>query len=222
MMDDTELGLVDDVNGKTILEIGCAKGTGLANLAARGAGRIIGTDISSEQLKYAEQNPMLEKAEFILSPMERDLGEKNFADFTLSLYSIGYSSDIENTLKLFNQYTKNGRKLILSWIHPMYSCLSIEDGKVVMNDSYFNEGPSLALKGEDDIPLIQERFKQSTLIQKLFKAGFAVNDIIETDPTQEPGMHVGKFYAKNKAHKCPNTLLISATKFRELDDELAK
>ena len=44
----------------------------------------------------------------------------NYFDYVLSLYSIGFSSNPIETIKLSSSYLKHSGKFILCWTHPFF------------------------------------------------------------------------------------------------------
>jgi len=211
-----ELKIFKHIEGKSILDLGCGKGGSLEYLAKQGAGELFGSDISSERIKQLLTNPIFKKENFVVLPMECDLKKRKFVDMVIAMYSLGYTSNIKRTLELSNRYLKRRGKFIMSWIHPIFSCVSIVNGQPIINDPYFIQGPTLLKKGPNKIPVILERFKIETLVRHLYNAGFAVNNIFEPDPIKiEPGTEITPFYSKEK-QIVPNTLIIEAMKVKEI------
>jgi SAM-dependent methyltransferase len=211
-----ELKIFKNIEGKSILDLGCGKGGSLEYLAKQGAGELFGSDISSERIKQLLANPLFKEENFVVLPMECDLKRRKFVDIVIAMYSLGYTSNIRKTLELSNSYLKKKGKFIMSWIHPIFSCVSIENGLPIIKYPYFIEGPTLLKKGPNKIPVILERFKIETLVKYLHNTGFAVFNIFEPDPIKaEPGTEITPFYSKEK-QIVPNTLIIEAMKVREV------
>ena len=136
MANEEKLQLFKDVKDKKVLELGCASGKSLKFLANKGASEVWGIDISEEQIKKAK-TLQLTNAFFFISPMENNPGiPLDYFDYVLSLYSIGYSSNPLQTIELSSNYLKKGGKFILSWTHPFFNCLGIENEKIFINHSY--------------------------------------------------------------------------------------
>jgi len=60
---DAVLQAVGDVSGKTVLDLGCGSGFLSVLMAKRGAARVIGIDVSEDQLEIAPFPPALPTAE---------------------------------------------------------------------------------------------------------------------------------------------------------------
>lgn len=138
----------------------------------------------------------------------------NYFDYILSLYSIGYSSNPIETLKLISIYLKKEGKLILCWTHPFFNCLGIEDDKVIISNNYTDENLKLVTKGKDKVELFQYNLKISTLINGLISAGLEIDKLIEENPIKTNGIgnYKSDYYDEQKLKISPTTLIIVAHK----------
>lgn len=214
MPDEKKLQLFTDVKGKTVLELGCASGKSLEYLANNGAQEIWGIDISEEQIKKAKALK-IDNSNFLISPMENNPGlPLNYFDYVLSLYSIGFSSNPIDTIKLSCSYLKQGGKFIICWTHPFFNCLGIEENKLIIDHSYNDESPVIMTKGPDKIELLQYNLKISTLINELILSGMEIDKIIEENPTEVNGIgnYQSPYFDKRKLVASPTTLIIVAHK----------
>lgn len=177
-----EFHLFGDLHGKKILEIGCGRGHSLKYLGDLGASVLWGMDISSEQLKMAEQfltehgfSPTL-----ICSPMEEECGiPKNYFDYVYSVYGIGWTTNLEQTFSHIASYLKKDGVFIFSWSHPIHKCVTVEDDTLVFRKCYFDESwYSVPMDG--GVFSLSDR-KMSTYINALAKAGFMIEEMLE-DP----------------------------------------
>lgn len=214
MANEEKLQLFKDVKDKKVLELGCASGKSLKFLANKGASEVWGIDISEEQIKKAK-TLQLTNAFFFISPMENNPGiPLDYFDYVLSLYSIGYSSNPIQTIELSSNYLKKGGKFILSWTHPFFNCLGIENEKIFINHSYNDESPKIIKKGSNEIELFQYNLKISTLINSLILAGLEIENVIEENPTiiNGIGSYKSPFFDERKLQVAPTTLIIVAHK----------
>ena len=177
-----EFHLFGDLHGKKILEIGCGRGHSLKYLGDLGASELWGMDISSEQLKMAEQfltehgfSPTL-----ICSPMEEECGiPKNYFDYVYSVYGIGWTTNLEQTFSHIASYLKKDGVFIFSWSHPIHKCVTVEDDTLVFRKCYFDESwYSVPMDG--GVFSLSDR-KMSTYINALAKARFMIEEMLE-DP----------------------------------------
>lgn len=214
MPNEEKLQLFINVKGKKILELGCASGKSLEYLANQGAQELWGIDISEEQISKAKELK-INNSKFFISPMESNPGlPLNYFDYVLSLYSIGFSSNPIETIKLSSSYLKQDGKFILCWTHPFFNCLSIEENKLTIGHSYNNESPVIITKGSDKIELLQYNLKISTLINELISSGLEIDKIIEENPTEVNGIgsYKSPYFDERKLSVAPTTLIIVAHK----------
>ncbi|MDE6285358.1 MAG: class I SAM-dependent methyltransferase, partial [Bacilli bacterium] len=127
MENEEKLQLFCDVKDKTVLELGCAAGKSLEYLCQKGASEVWGLDISEEQIKKAKELN-IENSHFVVGPMEESSLDipKNHFDYVLSMYSIGFCSDIEAVFQSVSEYLKKDGKFILCWTHPFFNTLKLE------------------------------------------------------------------------------------------------
>jgi transcriptional regulator with XRE-family HTH domain/ubiquinone/menaquinone biosynthesis C-methylase UbiE len=175
-----KLNLLGDLSGKRVLEIGCGNGHSLEYTASRGATELWGLDISSNQIaktrEYLESKNIT--ANLICSPMENECGlPTNYFDVVYSVYGIGWTSDLDTTFKLIYSYLKDNGVFIFGWSHPIHKCVSIEKGKLIFSNSYFNEEWYLADMGDKQIILSNRML--STYINTLANNGFAIEQLVE-------------------------------------------
>lgn len=214
MPNEEKLQLFKDIKGKKALELGCASGKSLEYLYKNGAKELYGIDISEEQINKAKKLNIV-NANFFVSPMENNPGlPLNYFDYVFSLYSIGYSSNPLETLKLASSYLKTNGKFILSWTHPFFYCLSIEDEKITINHNYNDEAPTIITKGQDKTELLQYNLKMSTLINGLISVGMEIDEIIEEPPIKVNGIgnYKSHFFDERKLDVAPTTIIIVAHK----------
>lgn len=202
-----------DVKNKNVIELGCAKGGSLKYLLTKGASEVWGIDISEEQIKIAKQE--LPSGHFFVSGMKVNPGiPENYFDYCLSLYSIGFTSNLDKTLECVAKYLKTNGQFVFCWTHPFFNCLGIEDNKVIIRKSYNDESLANIIKGEDKIPMVQYNYKISTIINSLIKHGLTIEKVIEDEPITENhiGDYQSNYWDPRKISSCPTTLIIIARK----------
>lgn len=215
MENEEKLQLFKDVEGKNVLEIGCASGKSLEYLKGKGAHEVWGTDISVEQIKKAKECNIL-NSHFLVGAMEEQIEEipKNYFDYVLSLYSIGFCADIKASFRYVNSYLKENGKFILCWIHPFFNTLRMEEDKIVVGHSYLDENVQKITKGPMHIPMFQYNYKISTLINTLVSEGFVVDRMIEENTIDENhiGNYKSEYWDSRKLGVAPTTLIMVAHK----------
>ncbi|TKD72087.1 class I SAM-dependent methyltransferase [Pseudalkalibacillus hwajinpoensis] len=213
-----ELNLFGDVTNKKVLEIGYGSGHSLRYMANAGASELWGVDLSLNQKRTAEQTLADLKTHLYCAPMEEEIGlPANYFDVVYSIFAIGWTTDLEATFKLIYSYLKKGGSFIFSWDHPLYVHLKSNNGQITLTGSYQEEGPHtfLNFKGEDAAMVIQKR-KMSTYINQLITAGFTIQEVIESDVSENDKKGEvaisDRYYSLYKARKFPATMIIKAVK----------
>lgn len=207
---ENEMNIMDNIKGAKVLDIGCGEGESLEYLFNKGAKEIWGIDISLEQIKKAQNRFPQYKDNFLVSPMEEELNiPNNYFDYIISIFSIGYTSDIDATLKNIHKYLNNEGKLIISWTHPFYYCLDLEKDKVFINKSYFDENPEVITKGPDKINLAQKNLMISTIINTASNNGLYLDKMYEEETILKDDVNGYKssFWKKEKTINCPSTII---------------
>lgn len=96
-----EINLMPDLKDKKVLDMGCGEGESLEYLYKKGASEVWGIDISREQIKKAQKRFPSFKNNFYVSPMENEINIPNsYFDYIVSIFSIGYTSNLFKTLKM--------------------------------------------------------------------------------------------------------------------------
>lgn len=212
-----DINLFDNIVGSKVLDLGCGEGESLEYLYNKGANEVWGIDISLEQINKAKNRFPEFSNNFIVSPMENDTNiPNNYFDYVMSIFSIGYTSDISNTFKNAYNYLKDGGYLIISWTHPFYYCLDVVDDKVMINKSYFNEDSEIITKGPDKVNLAQKNLMISTVINEAKKAGLYVDEILEEETVLKDDVNGYKstFWRKEKTVNCPSTIIYKFKKIK--------
>lgn len=125
-----------------MLDIGCGSGHSLKWCGDKGASELWGLDISTKQIKNAEQflkrNGYTPK--LLNSSMESDCGiPKDYFDIVYSIYAIGWTTDLQETFNHIASYLKRDGIFIFSWDHPFMHCVDYKEDKIVFEGSYLNE-----------------------------------------------------------------------------------
>lgn len=214
-----DLNLIPEVKDKVFMEIGCGSGRSIKYLINNGAKKVYGLDISSIQIKEAEnfnKDAINDgKVELSQGKMEK-LIDIEPVDIVCSIYALGWTSDPETTLKNIYNYLKPGGKFIWSWDHSFFSDVEYKDGEYVVSHSYHEEKLTTInnwKKKEGATAYITYR-KISTWFQLIRNAGFEIENYYEPEPKNmdwgslDPSM----YYAIQKAKKVPTTFIFVCKK----------
>ena len=217
-----DLHLFGDVSGKKMLEMCCGSGHSLLYNAERGAGELWGIDLSQKQLDTASK--LLDdngyKARLLCAKMEEDTDvPKQYFDYVYSIYGIGWTTDLQGTFDKIASYLKKDGIFIFSWHHTLNYCIAwscenrqdvIEDDKLVMTKSYFDE--SFFKMPVHDSEIILCNRKISTYINALAGAGFVVEQLVEESDTDSEEAADKTDIKTRKAMMLPISFCIKARK----------
>lgn len=208
-----ELNLFGDVASLKVLEIGCGSGHSLKYMDQHNAGELWGLDLSTKQIAAAKS--LLSNAnspvKLFESPMEENPGlPVHYFDIVYSIYALGWTTNLEQTLRNVHQYLKPGGIFIFSWEHPLYSRVKNTDGTLLFHKSYHEEGPYEHEAWSQTA--IMQQFRISTYINTLIDTGFTIERIVEENCLTEEDLqrHANRWYSYEKAQSLPTTLIIKS------------
>ncbi len=216
-----ELQLIDDLKGKSVLELGCGSGYTLHYLwNSKQAGELWGLDLSQEQLRFTRELLARENipVRLFLSSMDENPGiPESYFDLVVAIYALGWTPDLSRTLSLVSSYLKPGGKFIFSWEHPVYQCLDYDSnsGKYFVSRSYLNENPEInpAWKG---VEIVLQPRKLSSYINAISAAGLIIERLIESEVdirlAKEKDYAPENWYSVPRAQWIPTTFIIKAYK----------
>ena len=107
-----------------------------------GAAELWGLDISASQLGRTKDFLEAHKinAKLVCSPMEDKCGlPADYFDLVYSVYGIGWTTDLDKTFQNIHSYLKKDGVFVFGWSHPIHKCVSVENGRLIFSNSYFNE-----------------------------------------------------------------------------------
>ena len=206
-----KLNLLGDLKGKTVLEICCGNGRSLKYAAEHGASELCGIDISPEQVKRAKEylGSKSINANLVCSSMETDCGiPADHFDVVFSVFGIGWTTDLDLTLKRIYSYLKPGGVFVFSWSHPIHKCVSIEHRQYVFSNSYFDE--SWYRTDIDEKVIMMSNRMLSTFINALADNGFVIEKLVEETDKEKAEFANSDF--GRKALMLPIAFIIKAKK----------
>ncbi|MDE7310739.1 MAG: methyltransferase domain-containing protein [Eubacterium sp.] len=206
-----KLHLLECLSGKRVLEICCGNGGSLKYAADTGASDLWGLDLSADQLEHARHFLSAHgiSANLICSPMEEDCGlPRDYFDVVYSVYGIGWTTNLDQTLQHIHSYLKPGGLFVFGWSHPIHKCVSIENGRLIFRNSYFNEAWYRADLGGSKIMLANRMM--STYINALAANGFIIEKLIEETDLEKA--HAADNDFGKKALMLPTVFVIKARK----------
>jgi SAM-dependent methyltransferase len=112
--------------------------------------------------------------------MEVDPGiPQNHFDLVFSIYGLGWTTDLPNTMRLVSTYLRPGGSFIVSGEHPAYGCLEWNGTDYTVARPYFREGPRehASWKG---VPIVIHHRTLATFVGDLVQAGLQIEALVET------------------------------------------
>jgi SAM-dependent methyltransferase len=214
------LRLLDPVPGICALELGCGSGHSLRYLAERGAEELWGLDLSPVQIGFAKETlrDFAARTQLIESPMELNPGiPTGHFDLVLSLWGLGWTTDLTTTMSLAAGYLRPGGCFLLAGEHPAYGCLEWNGHQYVVERCYSAEGANehASWKGVRK-PIVTQHRTLSTWVNQIIRAGLTLEQLVETAffPGAVKPQHEdpARWYSAGRAQKMPTTVIIKARK----------
>ena len=210
----TIFGLLPDLKGKKVLDLGCGYGEHCREYKARGAEYVLGVDLSEKMLEVAkEENPDID---FV----REDISDLSFVkekfDLVCSSLTFHYVEDFEKLMREISGVLNDGGTLIFSQEHPLttaplkgHSWTTDENGNVI----HYNLADYLRL-GKRAVKWMVDgvvKYHRTTafIINAIISAGFKIESVVETAPKGDP-MAEENLYSK-QFHK-PLFLVVKAKK----------
>jgi ubiquinone/menaquinone biosynthesis C-methylase UbiE len=216
-----ELHLIPDLDGKKVFELGCGSGHSLTYLwENKNASEVWGLDLSEEQIRFTRE--LFEKknipVNLFLGSMDENPGiPENYFDLIISIYALGWTPDLQQTLALVYSYLKPGGVFIFSSEHPAYQCLeyNTDIGKYIFTHSYYKEGSDFHPSWRG-VEIVLNSRTLSSYLNALAQADLIFDQLIEsqlnTDSAREQDFAPEKWYSVPRAQLIPTTFIVKAHK----------
>ncbi len=171
--------LLPDVEGMDVLDAGCGPGITTADLVGRGA-NVVGADISPQMLSNARERAGTD-ADFV----RIDLGHSlpfvaNAFDLVHAALCFGYIRDWDSLFSELGRVLRPEGSIIFSTGHPFADAARLDP------DDYFQTEAVTEIWESFGTPVEMTFFRRSLeeTIAPLFRAGFVLERLVETKPTE--------------------------------------
>lgn len=182
---ESEAGLLGDVAGRRVLEVGCGSAPCARWLAARGA-RVVAFDLSIGMLGHARKAAAATGIDVPL--VQADVCQLPFADscFDLAFSSFGavpFVAEPGLAMREVARVLRPGGRWVFSVTHPMRWMFPDDPGQrgLTVIQSYFDRSPYVEVD-TDGVPAYVEHHRTlGDRIRDLVAAGFVLQDLIEPE-----------------------------------------
>jgi len=183
------LGLLPEVDGGRVLDLGCGAGQLAHHLATRGAAEVIGVDLSERMLALARAQWAHPRVTYQRAALEDVVFPSTRFDLVVSSLALHYVEDYRGLVARIATWLVPGGVLVYSAEHPLYTARLPGDGWIRdasgtrwAVDRYADEGP------RDEswfVPGVRKVHRtMATLINGLVDAGLAVERVLEPVPDE--------------------------------------
>lgn len=208
--------LLPDLNGKSVLDMGCGFGYNCADFLKRGAAHVVGIDISEKMLDVARAENSDESIQYLQLEIER-VNELDLKfDFIYSSLALHYIADFEELVRKIHDILNDDGILLFSQEHPMVTApldgptwIKNEQGVKVSApvSNYLEDGKRTVNWIIDGITKYHRSF--SSIINAFTENGFSVLKVVEPTPTEEVIKAAPHMY--DEVHR-PTSIIIKAQK----------
>lgn len=208
-------GMLPDLAGKTVLDLGCGFGWHARYAMESGAKAVTGIDISRKMLERAREINGLEGIQYICQPIEdADFPAGSF-DLVLSSLALHYLASFGSIARNTGQWLRPGGSFVFSVEHPVFTVAGKQDWIYTETgetahwpvDRYFEEGRREALfLGEK---VVKYHRTLTTYLHGLLQEGFILKEVTEPRPDEKM---LQAFAGMQDELRRPMMLLIRADK----------
>jgi len=191
---EAELRLCGDLNGKRVLDLGCAGAQSAISFALKGA-KVIGVDPSAEQLAHARR--LAEQHGTKVELRTAELSDLAFLtngsiDLVFSAGALDFVEDVSRVFRQVHRVLRTGGTFVFSVTHPIVHLLDVQVSQVrarpdvrggeslVVQRSYWDHRP---IDWDwNDVPFTSYHRTVSELFGALHRAGLQLDVLLEPEP----------------------------------------
>lgn len=187
--------LIPDLKGKRVLDLGCGMGEMCKYYKTLGAEYVLGIDISTNMIEYANAHNKESGIEYLVLPLERLYKLKDKFDVVISSLAFHYVADFDALVKDIKTVMNPGAVLIFSTEHPMATCLQLpKDGHIekkieidgeryYLIKDYNRPGKRVMIWNDEEVVKYHRNFE--TFINGLVSNGYFIDKLLEPVATEK-------------------------------------
>ncbi|MGX7680346.1 class I SAM-dependent methyltransferase [Jatrophihabitans sp. DSM 45814] len=180
------LGPIDDLVGKSVLEVGAGSAMCSRWLAARGV-QPVAFDISAEMLRY-KASPAESAARSSVPLVQADAQHIPFLDNSFDLAFTAYGAvpfvaDSAAVMSEVARVLRPGSRWVFSTTHPIRWAFPDSPGPdgLTASMSYFDRAPYVEFDGDDRPTYVEHHRTFGDRVREIVSAGFRLVDVVEPE-----------------------------------------
>lgn len=187
------LAMLPDLQGKTILDIGCGMGQHAKQYSDMGAKSVLGIDISEKMLEYARKYNSSDNITYRQMAFEDICEFSEQFDLVTSSLAFDYADRFDELMRHVYSVMKDDSLFVFSMSHPMATAYDGQYPRYTRNESgerlyaninnYLVEGQRKIAWVVDNYELYHRTF--SSILNCIIKAGFLIEECQESYASDE-------------------------------------
>lgn len=182
---EADAGLLGDVRGKNVLELGAGAAAGARWLRLRGA-QPVAMDLSAGMLKHAVDAARRSRVSVPLvqaDAMALPFRDSSFDIVCTAFGAIPFVDDSAAAMREVARVLRPGGSWVFSVTHPMRWIFWDEpdESGLVARNSYFNRSPYVERDDDGRLTYLEQHRTVGDRIRELVAAGFVVRDLVEPE-----------------------------------------
>ena len=181
-----EIRLLSEIAGAKVLDLGCGEGKSLEYLYQKGAKEEWGIE-QSEEIREKAKNRLQKITDnfHIYSMNDDNLLPNNYFDYIISIYKIGYESDLKQLFQNVSKYLNDNGAFIISCPNLQNYYLEKMSDLVLNQIKYGPKNSNDIKKWIETINLEKQYYRVPTIINKARESNLYIDRAIEEKPTND-------------------------------------